>query len=87
MKLEVKVTRSHIKCGIPQKCRYCPVALAMMNISGVEFPQVFSDRIIFLYKRKSMNADLPRDARDFVVAFDSLDLVSPIAFTLDCEPV
>jgi hypothetical protein len=83
----VDVTATDIQSGKPGNCCMCPIALAVNRTLAVGLLCVsFNDSIMIRNDKrveKATKAYLPREATDFIDAFDNLASVEPFSFTID----
>ena len=93
--LTINVTQAHIDRGVPRRCRYCPITLAMeaagyggqVKTSPDDVHWSIEDEYGYMAHFRS---SLPPNAVDFVRAFDghfaadpeSAEPVEPFTFTL-----
>lgn len=72
--VSVPVSAEHIRIGRKMDCFHCPVALAMQEVFPGYEPSV--DFEVTLYEKDDdtftifFQANLPREAEDFITAFD-----------------
>jgi hypothetical protein len=76
--LTIEVTAADIAAGIPEMSFACPIALAAARLTG-EPVKVTDDAIRV---GRSLYADLPPEAAEFVCNFDDGVEVSPLTFTI-----
>jgi len=57
--MKVTVTEEHIRRGIPENHTSCPIALAMLDIEGVEDPDICSDELYWTIGKERMIAKEP----------------------------
>lgn len=92
--LHVEVTADDIEEGV-DACDACPIALAITRILHERDPadqdlrgwtDGFFAAVVDAFDHELLAGRLPEDAREFVQRHDSLDSVSPFAFTLTLAP-
>ena len=82
----VKVQQKHIDMGVPGESALCPITCALEDMGHQV--RVCSERVMFTVDRcTELGADLPKEARDFIDAFDARRVCMPFTFELDhpCE--
>lgn len=85
MKRKIKVTQDHINKGQPHAACYCPIALAMLGM-GFDDIEVVSNRVSGEIDGSYYGADLPVEARSFVLTFDDDprdESLQPFEFEVD----
>lgn len=99
-KIKINVTQEDINNARRFSCTHCPIALAVQRLGfhdvGVgeddDRNQVIQSTNLILTdgkeEVKTIRANLPEEAIDFIVAFDSIDLqtVKPFSFEVDFQP-
>jgi hypothetical protein len=89
-KIKIEVKKRHIEAGIEGNCYECPVALAVLEQTGLE-AQINYGKIA-LYKPVDDGAvvsshvgsvDMPSSVKSFVKKFDGDKKVKPFNFILD----
>lgn len=80
-KVRISVTQSDIKRGIPEKGSVCPIALSIKRKLKLKDFYVLPSAVINGEDNVRI-ADLPKEARDFIYAFDRNKEVSPFSFDI-----
>lgn len=82
--IPVRVSRDHIDCGERGEPAFCPIALALREVTDISWIRVSGQEIH--WTDNDMNwceADTPRIAREFLHQFDSGERVKPMRFELE----
>lgn len=83
MKVEIKVTAGHIRRGLPNKCRACPIALAACEAFQLPVGHAMvTAHWLMLGDVVFQEFRLPYDATDFTQNFDNGRPVEPFSFTV-----
>lgn len=90
LKVLVKVTQDHINKGKPKSNCDCAIALAIRSMLPTVVVPYGLSRVGVYYRwarvfssRGWVYPDLPREAQDFIIKFDSGQSVSPFEFELE----
>jgi hypothetical protein len=85
--IHVAIEQRHIDSGVAAVCTQCPIALAVSEILGVDV-LVTPLHVRTRGTRHPLNdvAELPHEARLWLMRFDAGDHVEPISFPLDFDP-
>lgn len=78
--ITIKVTQTDIDVGEPGEGEYCPIALAVKRISGVQFCLVGPENLYINDDRQEVK--LPKKAVEFISGFDKNRSGIPFNFTL-----
>lgn len=83
-KIEVEVTKEHLRNGYRSNCKKCPIALAIKD--GLAPEDADKDVIVRhrYVKIGKFSYALPLKAQDFIVRYDAWEIgkVKPFKFTL-----
>lgn len=78
--MRVNVTQAHIDRGRLGECHTCPVALALLDATGISW--LVGRTWAWASPPPSEQVDLPAEVGQFIHAFDHGDRVEPFSFEL-----
>ena len=78
--IHVEVTQEDIERGIPEDGACCPIAHAFRRAWGRKIEFAVDYASIEIYALCNHSAELPKEAKEFIDAFDNARDVHPIAF-------
>lgn len=81
--MKIKVEQRHINAGCRHRCKECPVALAILEATGVE---VAVYPISGVYFGNQVVVGIPWEVSHFIGEFDHGLPVQPFEFVLDWPP-
>lgn len=84
MKVKVEVKAKHIKAGLPENFRFCPIALAVKD-KGFQRPYVTVEVSAYDKEDNPVVASLPLKALNFIDKFDEGKKVKPFSFVANFE--
>lgn len=80
--MKVKVSRHHIRKGLPSQTSHCPVALAIVGRKKYERILVGLHAVILCSEEGEITYELPSKATEWIEAFDTGQPVQPIEFEM-----
>lgn len=82
--MKVTVTQDHINRGTREKCRSCPIALAINDVPNFSGAFVGTELASFMHRYGGAQIkSLPNSAKIFISQFDQGAHVEPFEFELD----
>lgn len=80
----IEVTRDRIDKGVMDHCRKCPVALAIMDATGIDDVSVNGETATFRkFSPDRTVSRLPREVQEWIEAFDGGSDMLPFSFKLE----
>lgn len=85
--MKVSVTKKHIYNGQRNNCESCPIALAIIDVTGCDSIYVYEETVYYSYveddgRRRGFTYNLSKSAKRFVSDFDDGKDVKPVVFKL-----